>query len=648
MAMDLRGHIVRTAMRNDASAGELRAIITRLYGEEFASAVRDDGSVNSLRLFGADFGDIAGQAAMPSRAETAQILSSPALVLNLQRYLNTRFDAVGWQIAEDGNPARNLSQLAIAAAVYDRYFDGPVPFSREAMDIAQDLGRNLDEWDPYVTGVFINNPLEGLQRSLNPGSIVSSDNPMQGVAQMAAFYAEREDYPVDRREHENLWHILECVEQIESGGEMVMNGGGSSAYGNLQIMPRTWRILVERYGEQDGVELADYIQPWAQRRMCYRLLEENQTLLRSTLGREPSATELYFAHFFSPEDVRTFLRMDINGHPADALPAAAGANPDVFYHRQANGEPDLNRPRTRDEIMQIYENRVIAARCVTCHETGYGQFIIGSFADTERAMHANLDEVYDLDRLINTTDINEQDDYGYARSYNRAAVGDVIIFDQTRINEGFGIVTEVNGNQVTYVTGRWVNGGPTAVVERTVNLNNLPSDCLGFISTTEVARRQGIDLTPTRNRRRPEQEQEQVEAPALPANADQRLGQALAKLGFASAAEYMEAHGFWDRSKTTEEMLVDVAHRIMNEYEDLSVLPRGHDHAYALQYALSGLGYSTNGIDGIIGGGTNAAITRFKADHPQNNGWIRGGLDIESPDAPAVSGSGSGGRTTGI
>ncbi len=77
-----------------------------------------------------------------------------------------------------------------------------------------------------------------------------------------------------------------------------------------------------------------------------RLTAANAESLRKALRREPSAAELYMAHFAGAGGAAQLLKADDSALAAGILPAAAKSNPTIFYEGKGAGR----RPRTVAEV----------------------------------------------------------------------------------------------------------------------------------------------------------------------------------------------------------------------------------------------------------------------------------------------------------
>ena len=166
--------------------------------------------------------------------------------------------------------------------------------------------------------------------------------------------------------------------ETESGFDQRAKATTSSATGLYQFLEGTWLSMVRQHGARHGMateaaaievgrggapRVADpetrarilelRNDPRFAASMAAEYTKESQNHLRGTLGREPSATDLYFAHFFGPHGAGQFLRArDADGSKAgaDLLPEAAAANRAVFYAGDG-------RARTMDEIYARFEKR---------------------------------------------------------------------------------------------------------------------------------------------------------------------------------------------------------------------------------------------------------------------------------------------------
>lgn len=130
----------------------------------------------------------------------------------------------------------------------------------------------------------------------------------------------------------------------------------SSATGLFQFIESTWLDMVRRYGANHGLQaqaaalrngadaqtrrdiLALRTDPELSARMAGELARENASTLQASLGRAPTAGELYAAHVMGPTGAVRLIEAARAGAPdASALfPREAAANRGLFY---ADGAP---------------------------------------------------------------------------------------------------------------------------------------------------------------------------------------------------------------------------------------------------------------------------------------------------------------------
>lgn len=164
--------------------------------------------------------------------------------------------------------------------------------------------------------------------------------------------------------------------EIESGLDPRAKASTSSATGLYQFIESTWLRMIRQHGGKYGhAEAAEAISPTGAPRvgdpaMRARILElrkdpalsaamaaeytkSNQDQLRLALRREPTANELYMAHFLGPQSASRFLQAwssDRTAIAADVVPDAAAPNRRVFF------APD-GRPRSVEEVLSRFAQR---------------------------------------------------------------------------------------------------------------------------------------------------------------------------------------------------------------------------------------------------------------------------------------------------
>lgn len=145
--------------------------------------------------------------------------------------------------------------------------------------------------------------------------------------------------------------------QRESNFDPAAKASTSSATGLFQFTNETWLRMVDRYGARHGLRaeaaavkvvdgdpvvgkgasrdaiLALRNDPALSATMAGELAQENARILAKKIHRQPTAAELYTAHFMGPTDAAHLIhaaRRDDSGPASGIFRSAALANPTVF------------------------------------------------------------------------------------------------------------------------------------------------------------------------------------------------------------------------------------------------------------------------------------------------------------------------------
>ena len=149
----------------------------------------------------------------------------------------------------------------------------------------------------------------------------------------------------------------------ESSFNPAIKAKTSSATGLYQFIDSTWLQMVDRYGEQYGLDVQGKTRdeilemrkdPEAASFMAAAFATENEQTLNENWGGKVGDTELYFAHFLGAGGASSFLKArDANPFQtaADLFPQAARANRNVFYDR------DTGKPRTLEQVYQFFDKK---------------------------------------------------------------------------------------------------------------------------------------------------------------------------------------------------------------------------------------------------------------------------------------------------
>ncbi len=151
--------------------------------------------------------------------------------------------------------------------------------------------------------------------------------------------------------------------KAESSFNPNAKAGTSSATGLYQFIDSTWMQMVERYGEDYGIDtkgmskkeiLALRQDPEASSFMAAAFASENERVLNRHWGGDVGATELYFAHFLGASGASAFLNArDENPMTpaADLFPRAARANRNVFY------DSNTGNARSLEEVYAFFDKK---------------------------------------------------------------------------------------------------------------------------------------------------------------------------------------------------------------------------------------------------------------------------------------------------
>lgn len=154
--------------------------------------------------------------------------------------------------------------------------------------------------------------------------------------------------------------ILMVFASMESGFDYLIKASSSSATGWFQFIDATWDTMIKSYSGTYGLPPDD-----GQRSLrkdpringlmgaCFVL--ENVKILKKALGRDPTDTDLYIAHFMGPYGARQFLTSDQNATFAKVFPKPAAANTSIAYDGSG-------KARTLGEVYKLFDTKVAKHR----------------------------------------------------------------------------------------------------------------------------------------------------------------------------------------------------------------------------------------------------------------------------------------------
>jgi hypothetical protein len=150
--------------------------------------------------------------------------------------------------------------------------------------------------------------------------------------------------------------LLATFASMESNFDYTVKASTSSATGWFQFINKTWDGMLKDHAAKYGIppDNADrYLRkdPRINALMGAEFLKGNYQILAKALGRAPTDTDLYFAHFLGPVTAAGFLKRDRNAIAASFYPDQAAANRSIFYKT-------TGQPRTIGEVYEIFDGKV--------------------------------------------------------------------------------------------------------------------------------------------------------------------------------------------------------------------------------------------------------------------------------------------------
>lgn len=151
--------------------------------------------------------------------------------------------------------------------------------------------------------------------------------------------------------------LMSIMAAIESGFNYSVKAGTSSATGLYQFIKSTWDYMVKNYGAKYGIGPGTSpTDPRANALMGAEFLKMNMSKLAPSIGRQPTYTDMYLAHFMGDGGARKFLAAMAQNSSAPAaviFPKEAGANPSIFYK-----DKERQQPRTLQEIYNHFTDMI--------------------------------------------------------------------------------------------------------------------------------------------------------------------------------------------------------------------------------------------------------------------------------------------------
>lgn len=176
-------------------------------------------------------------------------------------------------------------------------------------------------------------------------------------------YSDIDNMPADGQFDMDSWteqatgvssEFLDDLIGHEASGNWKAEADTSTATGGGQFIQSTWMRLMRKHGPDlglnPGMSRDDILalrtdRRWGTMMTAYYAME-NRAVLEKKLDRPVTQKDAYLAHFLGSSAAAKALTMDQAANAAEAFPAAAEANPNVFYVR---GNPE--KPRTVGEMI---------------------------------------------------------------------------------------------------------------------------------------------------------------------------------------------------------------------------------------------------------------------------------------------------------
>lgn len=154
--------------------------------------------------------------------------------------------------------------------------------------------------------------------------------------------------------------ILATFASIESNFDWTIKAPTSSATGWFQFINDTWDWVLGKKGSLYGIPADDGQRslrkdPRINGLMGAEYIKMSYVTLAKGLGRAPTDTDLYMAHFLGPGTALNFLKMDQNTDAVNAFPKQASANKSIFFKKSG-------AHNTTGEVYAIMDSKVAKHR----------------------------------------------------------------------------------------------------------------------------------------------------------------------------------------------------------------------------------------------------------------------------------------------
>ena len=216
-------------------------------------------------------------------------------------------------------------------------------------------GRDFGKYQKAVTRALVVSGAEeeGIQKIIDYDNSLISD--ASAFSQETAEIQNKQQAGTDNPYYEQ-------VAQVESTDNYNALNKDTKAFGKYQFIPTTAKAFVKKYGDSIGVTMDNWKEPANQEKLVRVLTEENRANLTSFLKREPTAGEMYVAHFLGAGTGRKMLNPKNNARkgimlvPQKIRDKVAKANKTIFFETDDKGKPI--RTRSAFEVREILKKKM--------------------------------------------------------------------------------------------------------------------------------------------------------------------------------------------------------------------------------------------------------------------------------------------------
>lgn len=159
-------------------------------------------------------------------------------------------------------------------------------------------------------------------------------------------------------------NLLAAIAKAESSFRPDARPAKGNAKGLFQFMPKTWKSMMEKYGDKYGIPKgATPFDPVASSLLAAELIRDNARIIEQGTGKPVGPAEIYAGHFMGAGKAVDLLNANPDAIAATQFSKEAGYNPNIFF----------NRDGTAKTIGQVIES--LGAKVSVDMPSAYGQGI---------------------------------------------------------------------------------------------------------------------------------------------------------------------------------------------------------------------------------------------------------------------------------